>query len=109
MADQTLEEMILEHETAFIPDQAEGVEAEVQYHLTGEEGGDWIIKLDGDSCTVEAGISEKPKVVVKADAQDFKQILSGEADPMNYFMKGKLKISGDLGLAVKLTSFFQTD
>ena len=106
MAKQTLEEMILEHETSFIPDQAEGVEAEVQYQLTGDEGGDWIIKLDGDSCKVEAGVSENPKVVVKADAQDFKQILYGEADPMNYFMKGKLKISGDLGLAVKLTSFF---
>ena len=40
MTEYTVRQLILNHEKAFQPEKAAGVEAVIQYHLTGEEGGD---------------------------------------------------------------------
>ena len=39
MAEYTVKELVFNHEKAFIPEKAAGLEAIVQYHLTGDEGG----------------------------------------------------------------------
>ena len=107
MADITVRQMILNHERAFKPEAAEGVEAVIQYHLTGEEGGDWIINIKEGKCTVAEGVAENPKMTLTADARDFGDVLLGKANGMQYFMQGKLRLAGDLNLAMKLTSFFK--
>jgi hypothetical protein len=45
MTDYTVRELIQNHEKAFQPEKAGNLDAVIQYHLTGEEGGDWIITL----------------------------------------------------------------
>ena len=95
------------HEKAFKPEAAQGVEAVIQYHLTGEQGGDWIINIHEGKCTVSEGVAENPKMTLTADAKDFADVLIGKANGMQYFMQGRLKLSGDLNLAMKLTSFFK--
>lgn len=107
MTEYTVNELIHNHEKAFIPEAAEGVEAVIQYRLTGEEAGDYIINIGDDKCVVEEGIAEEPDVTLTADARDFADVLLGKANGMQYFMMGKLKLSGDLNLAMKLTSFFK--
>jgi putative sterol carrier protein len=107
MADITVEQLIRNHERAFRPEAAEGVDAVIQYHLTGEEGGDWIITIREGKCTVAPGNADAPKMTMTADAQDFKDVLLGRANGMQYFMQGRLKLAGDLNLAMKLTSFFK--
>jgi len=107
MTDITVQQLVRNHERAFKPEAAEGVEAVIQYHLTGEEGGDWIINIHDGKCTVAEGNAETPKMTLTADAQDFKDVLLGKANGMQYFMSGKLKLAGDLNLAMKLTTFFK--
>ena len=107
MAEYTVEELIKNHEKAFQPEKAKGVNAVIQYHLTGEEGGDWIITIHDDECKVKEGVAENPKMTLTADAREFGDILLGKMDGMAAFMQGKLKLSGDLNLAMKLTSFFK--
>jgi putative sterol carrier protein len=107
MADITVEQLVRNHERAFRPDAAEGVDAVIQYHLTGDEGGDWIITIHEGKCSVAQGNAETPKMTMTADAQDFKDVLLGRANGMQYFMQGRLKLAGDLNLAMKLTTFFK--
>ncbi|MCZ7551609.1 MAG: SCP2 sterol-binding domain-containing protein [Anaerolineales bacterium] len=107
MTEYTVKELIHNHEKAFLPEAAEGVEAVIQYRLTGEEAGDYIINIHDGKCVVEEGITEEPDVTLTADARDFADVLLGKANGMQYFMTGKLKLSGDLNLAMKLTSFFK--
>jgi putative sterol carrier protein len=107
MSDITIEQLIRNHEKAFMPDAAEGVEAVIQYHLTGDQGGDWIINIGDGRCTVAEGEAENPKMTLTADAGDFRDVLLGKANGMQYFMQGKLMLAGDLNLAMKLTSFFK--
>ena len=107
MSEYTVKEMVYNHEKAFLPDVAEGVDAVIQYRLTGEEAGDYIITIKDGVCSVSEGIAESPTMTLTADARDFGDVLLGKANGMQYFMQGKLKLSGDLNLAMKLTSFFK--
>jgi putative sterol carrier protein len=92
---------------AFIPEKAVGVDAVIQYHLSGEEAGDWIIRIKDGACSVEQGVYENPSMTLSADSQDYKDVILGKINGMNAFMEGKLKLAGDLNLAMKLTSFFK--
>ncbi len=107
MAEYTVRQLILNHEKAFMPDKAVGVDTVFQYHLTGEEGGDWIITIKDGKCKVAEGIAENPKLTVTADGREFGDILLGKMDAMAAFMQGKLQLKGDLNYALKLTSFFK--
>ena len=107
MAEYSVKELIFNHEKAFMPEKAAGLEAVIQYHLTGDEGGDYIITIGGDTCKVEEGVAENPVMTMTADGKYFGDVLLGKADGMKGFMEGKLQLAGDLNLAMKLTSFFK--
>ncbi len=47
---------------------------------------------------------EEADVTLSADAETFKEILSGETNPTSAFMTGKLKVDGDMGMAMTLAS-----
>jgi len=107
MAEYTVKELVFNHEKAFMPEKAAGLEAIVQYHLTGDEGGDFIINIKDDKCSVSEGVAEDPVMTMTADGIYFRDVLLGKEDGMKGFMDGKLQLAGDLNLAMKLTSFFK--
>ena len=107
MSELTVKQMVYNHEKAFRPETAEGINAVIQYRLTGEEAGDYIITIQDGKCTVAEGIAENPSMTMTADGRDFGDVLLGKANGMQYFMMGKLKLAGDLNLAMKLTTFFK--
>ena len=107
MAEYTVKELVFNHEKAFLPEKAAGLEAVVQYRLTGDEGGDYIITIANDRCQVAEGIAENPVMTMTADGAYFRDVLLGKQDGMKGFMEGKLQLAGDLNLAMKLTSFFK--
>ena len=46
-------------------------------------------------------------MTITADSEDYVKIFTGELDGMQAFMKGKIKLAGDLNLAMKLTQMFK--
>jgi putative sterol carrier protein len=46
-------------------------------------------------------------MTLTADSADYVKIFTGEIDGMQAFMQGKLKLAGDLNLAMKLTQMFK--
>ncbi len=107
MAEYTVKELVFNHEKAFLPEKAAGLEAVVQYILTGDEGGDYILTISDDKCKVAEGIADDPVMTMTADGAYFRDVLLGREDGMKGFMEGKLQLAGDLNLAMKLTSFFK--
>lgn len=107
MTDLTIKELINRMPKAFIPEKAVGVDAVIQYNLTGAEAGDYIITVKDGKCEVAEGIAPNPKMTLRADSQDYKDVISGKLNPMNAFMQGKIKVTGDLNLAMKLANFFK--
>ena len=107
MSEYTVKELVFNHEKAFRPEKAAGVEAVIQYKFTGEQAGDYIITITDGKCAVEEGQTENPTMTLTADGEYFGDVLLGKEDGMKGFMQGKLKLAGDLNLAMKLTSFFK--
>jgi len=92
---------------AFLPEKAAGVAAEVQFHLKGEGGGDWILGIRDGECAVRSGVIETARLTLTAEAADYLAIVTGKMDAMSGFAQGKLKLKGDLALAMKLMGFFK--
>lgn len=108
MADEiTIEELMNRMPKAFLPDKAGDVEAVIQYHLTGEEAGDWVVIIGDGKCEVEKGTTDNATMTLKADSQDYKDIILGKLDPMTAFMQQKVKLTGNLNMALGLTKYFK--
>ena len=90
----------------FRADKAAGVNATIQYDITGDQGGTWNAVIKDGACTVNQGAATNPNLTLQISAQDWLDMLSGKQSGQMLFMSGKLKIKGDMGLAMKLGSMF---
>ena len=90
----------------FKPDKAAGVNAVIQYEITGEGGGTWHATIKDGKCTVASGPAANPNLTVTMSAQDWLDMLAGKISGQMAFMSGKLKLRGDMGLAMKSGSMF---
>lgn len=79
-----------------------GVSATYQFNLSGDDGGDWVIKLGVDDSGVTEGNDESAQCVISMKSKDFLGMIDGSLNPQMAFMTGKLRVKGDMGLALKL-------
>ena len=84
------------------PSATEGLNAVYQFVVTGDTGGSWYADSTGDAALVAEGTHDSPNVTITVSAEDFVAIKTGELNGQMAFMQGKLKIAGDMGLAMKL-------
>lgn len=61
------------------------------------------IVVDGDGARVG---DDETDVTLSADADVFKDILSGELSATSAFMSGRLSIDGNMGIAMQLATLF---
>jgi putative sterol carrier protein len=90
----------------FRSDKAAGANAVIQYDVSGEGGGTWNAVIKDGTCTVTPGAAPTPNLTLQISAQDWLDMLSGKQSGQMLFMSGKLKVKGDMGLAMKLGSMF---
>ena len=91
---------------AFQPEKAGDLQAVFQFNLSGEEGGEWAVTVANRTCTVTEGEAEKTDVTVAMDATDFVKMVNGKLQPVVAFMQGKIKLRGDMDLAMKVQELF---
>jgi putative sterol carrier protein len=72
------------------------------FKLTGDDGGEWSISIEDGKGSVTDGAIEDPQCTVTMAAADFVGIVKGSANAQMLFMSGKLKVAGNMGLALKL-------
>jgi putative sterol carrier protein len=91
---------------AFQSDKAQGVDAVVQFNLTGEGGGEYYMTIKDGKLDVMPGKAPNPKMTLTADAKDYADIATGKLNAMSAFSSGKLKVGGDMMFAMKFASLF---
>lgn len=92
--------------TRFVASAAKGVEAVFQYEISGEGGGTWAVTVKDGAFSVASGAATAPAVTVKMGAADYVKLANGEINGMMAYMKGLMKVTGNLGLAKKMQDIF---
>lgn len=92
----------IEQRLAERPEKLSAAQGTYQLDLTGEGGGTYTMAIAGDKGEVKTGPAENPGVVVTMTANDFVDMATGKLNGMTAFMSGRLKIKGDMGLALKM-------
>jgi len=90
----------------FRPDKASGTNATIQYDVSGDGGGTWNAVIKDGTCAVNPGAATSPNLTLTMSSQDWLDMLAGKQSGQMLFMSGKLKVKGDMGLAMKLGSMF---
>lgn len=91
---------------AFVPEKAAGVNAIIQLDLSGDGGGSWQLKIANGQISTHTGQAVAPDLTLGMEAKDYVALTRGEANPVGLFMAGKIKLQGDMTLAMKFQEMF---
>jgi putative sterol carrier protein len=84
--------------------QESGLDAVLKFDL----GDDGVILLDGTSTPNTVSNEDKDaECTVGVSLADLQAMIAGDLDPMAAFSLGKLRIDGDMGVAMKLGSLMR--
>jgi hypothetical protein len=89
---------------------ASDVDAVVEWRIGDREDGGhdvWQVTLRGGRATVERGSPAEPRIVFEIGAVDFVRLVGGAVEGPLLFMHGRLRVEGDLVLAVRMPLLFR--
>ena len=83
--------------------KAAGLTASYLFDIDGS--GTWKVDVDDGRVQVQEGGGDAD-CTISASEDTFMKIVRGEQNPTSAYMMGKLKVSGDMGTAMKLQKLF---
>ena len=91
----------------FNPDKGGGQQAVCQYEINAPDSThEYAMRIADGRCEIDKGRAESPRVTIRMALADFLRLITGNANGMQLFMTGKLKVSGDLFFAQTYQSWF---
>ena len=90
----------------FLPDQAGDTDATIQMDLSGDDGGQWTLLIKDGTLSINSGINADADIIMSMQASDWLDIANNEANATALFMQGKILVSGDMALAIKMQTMF---
>ena len=103
---ETCEESLKEMSKSFKVEIAGNLNASYVFDVSGPNGGKWTLEIKNGKCEFKTGMANNPSVTISISDQDWLAIHKGTLNSQMAFMMGKLRVSGDMGLAMKLQSMF---
>jgi putative sterol carrier protein len=90
-------------------DKAAGVQCSYLFTMEGEGGGQWAITINDGKATSQDGPPESSDVEIKTKPESWMDLSTGDLNPITAVMPGpfqKVKLHGQMGLAMKLSEYF---
>jgi putative sterol carrier protein len=81
------------------PARAPGLTASYRFDVAGV--GSWHVDVREGLVTVQES-AEPADCVIATDEKTLLRVVNGEQNPMGAFMTGKIRVEGDVGLALRL-------
>ena len=104
MAIENVSELFENHMPARLkskPEVVEKINSTYKFVITGDKGGTWVVDLTKPGGEITASDNDAKCTLTVSD-NDFLDIINGKLNGQMAFMSGKLKVAGDMGLAMKL-------
>jgi putative sterol carrier protein len=92
----------------FDAEAADDLEAVYQFNLSGSQGGQYVITIRKGACHVKEGRHDDPHVTLSMASEDCVKVLNGQLSGPAAAMSGRIKITGDISLAMQLKALFPT-
>jgi len=92
---------------SFQPQAAAGLEAVYQFDITGAGGGQWYAAIKDGKLDLAQGRHPSPSTTITSKAEHYLGIANGKLNEMMAFATGKVKVSGNIALAMKLNKIFK--
>ncbi len=90
----------------FVASAAKGIKAIFQFELAGDGGGTYHVTVEDGAMAVAEGPSSAPSATLKMSAENYVKMANGELNGAMAFMKGQLKVTGNVLLAQKMQAIF---
>jgi putative sterol carrier protein len=88
-------------------DAAKEIGATYQINVTGDGGGEWFVDVSKSGPKVAAGNPGGAECTLTLTSEDFQKLAENpDANGMQLFFAGKLKVAGNQMLAMKLKKLF---
>ena len=90
----------------FNPAAAVGLDKTIQLNVTGEDAGEHTLRIKDQTCELVQPGSNKPDLTLTISDKDWIALTQGQLNPMSAFLSGKIKATGDMSLAMKISNLF---
>lgn len=82
------------------------IDAIYEFQISGADGGLWYLDLKSDPIGFGEGTHPDTDCTVVMKDKHFVKLINGEMNPKLAFLTGKLKVTGNMALALKLSTLF---
>ncbi len=106
MASTDVREVFKNMRAIFNPDAAQGLDAIIQFSITGEGEGNWHFTIKDGACQLHEGAHDSPTVTLTMSAETWLAIVDKETNGMKAFMSGQLQVDGDMMLSQRIEQLF---
>ena len=87
--------------------KAQGVEAIVQFHFTGEEEFNGFLVIENQECRFTEGVHPAPKTTIKVPSEIWLKVTNGQLSGAEAYLNGHYLVEGDQTILLKIEDLFQ--
>jgi putative sterol carrier protein len=84
------------------PGKLAGIKGVFQFDISGSDPGLYSVAIADGKAKVSEGKADSPSVTISMTSADFLEMVEGRLDGITAFMGGKLKVAGDMAMAMQL-------
>jgi putative sterol carrier protein len=93
--------------TRFNEANAAGWNTTIQFDISGDRGGKYIVDVKDGKCNVQEGTAEKASATIVTSDETWIGVVEGRVNPMTAFTLGQLKVSGNIADVMKLQNMLK--
>ncbi|MEM1548175.1 MAG: SCP2 sterol-binding domain-containing protein [Thermoproteota archaeon] len=79
---------------AFNPSAAGSLNADIQFHVTGSEPGEYVLRIRNGCCTAHEGRVSNPTLTIYTPSEIWLKISRGELSGQTAYLKNMYRVEG---------------